>query len=416
VGLSQLADHPWLVACALAGAAWPLTAHGSDPADYRLFAAAGTQVIELHWGAVFADPTVQTGPVSLLAFGTWAKALAALNCSPAAVAGLTVFAMCLVNALCAVAVVRVLTAGWPPSRRGAAIGLVGLLSLAAGVLSLDDAHPTHAAIALLWVLVVRAARRGRVFSASLLLGLACSLDSWAVLGVGALVLLPTRRDVVTAGSVLVAACALAWGPFVLSGHFESGSMVWRPLPRSLPGQLFGSGDVPWGYRLAQAVLVVSVTAAVARRRPDTDALCWALPALAFSLRLASDPLDFGYYANPLLILLCAGAVTGVLASVPGPFPRSDGHEQVAWLQQLWPVPSICAASALVAVTVGRVASGPLLGYSPAVGLVLLAILRRAGSAHPAAACLPAQARVGLRRRDDGARGHAPMVSRGDSHV
>jgi hypothetical protein len=92
-----------------------------------------------------------------------------------------VFALCWVNTACLIGALRTV-AGADAVRRGVATLAGGFFALAYGTLTTTDAHPTHAVIALLWFLAVRAAIRDRPAVAGLLLGVACGLDTWAVLG------------------------------------------------------------------------------------------------------------------------------------------------------------------------------------------------------------------------------------------
>ena len=128
---------------------------------------------------------MQTGPVTAL-FMFLLRGATGWTGPVAAPAQILV--LCLINAGCLVIALRVsLTRGG--SVRAAALLVVGLLAVAFGALS-TATHPTHAAIALLWFLAVRAARRGRPEVVGLLIGVACGLDTWGVLGAGAVLALP----------------------------------------------------------------------------------------------------------------------------------------------------------------------------------------------------------------------------------
>jgi hypothetical protein len=367
-----LADrHPWLIAGLLSLVGWSLAVRDQYPTDYGVFTGPGSNLLHLHWDRVFDDPTVQTGPLTLVVFGAWHLVMTGLGLAPSVIMGLTVLALCFNNAACAIAVTRVLSRP-DPVRRGLSMGIVGLLALANGALTLDDAHPTHAAIGLLWVLVVRAAQRGAAWRAGLLLGLACGFDSWAVLGIGALVLLPSLREGLRALVTTGAVCLALWGPFALTGHFRSASMTWNAVPGSLPFVLFGSADLPWAYRLIQSLAVVGLSALVATRLRGWRNLAWLLPAFVVALRLATDPMNYTYYASPFIILLVAGAVVGVVERRPGRFPLGDGAAQLTWLRRAACRVDLLVLAALAIAAAGQAMSGPLLGYALASFVITVA--------------------------------------------
>ena len=369
--LSLVDRHPWLLAVLFSLVAWSLAVRDQYPTDYGVFTGPGTSLLHLHWGSVFDDPTVQTGPLTLVVFGAWNLIVTALGLTQSVTIGLSVFALCFNNTACAVAVARVLSTP-DPVRRGLTMVTVGALALANGALTLDDAHPTHAVIGLLWLLTVRAAQRGEARRAGLLLGLACGFDSWAVLGVGALVLLPSLREAWKALAATSAICLVLWGPFALTGHFHSAAMTWNGVPGSLPYLLFGQADLPWAYRLVQSLAVVGISALIAYRFRHWHCLAWLLPALLVSLRLATDPMNYGYYSSPFIILLVAGLVVGVVERLPGRFPLGDGAAQLAWLRRAASRLNLLVLAALAAAAAGQALSGPLLGYAIASLMIIIA--------------------------------------------
>lgn len=296
--------HSWLLVALFSVVAAALADWRDLPADYLLFVRSGSSLLTGHLTRVFSDPSVQTGPLTAALFGTWHACMGALRLPEAPA---TVLALCSLNTVALIVCARRVV-GPGPARGGSTLA-AGVLALLFGTLSIDDAHPTHALIAMLWFFAARSARKQDV-RCGLLIGLAAGLDSWGVLGVGVLLvdLRTSRRSLALASAVAL----LLWAPFVLAGRFHSGQMQWMPVPGSLPALLLGHHPVPWGYRLVQGGLVLLLGCALALLLDKSPNLDWLLPAALIAARIATDPLHYRYYDMPLVILLLVGVV-GLLA-------------------------------------------------------------------------------------------------------
>jgi hypothetical protein len=375
--------HPWAFALLLGVAGWQLAfVRGpSIPADYRVFAQAGTALLHGDLAGVFSSPVVQAGPLEVLGFGVLQILTGGLPIDVQA--QVLSLLLCLGNAAAMVAIVRSVKLAHGTDRP--VLAPVGLAALVYGAVTLVDAHPTHAAIALLWVLAARRASTDRALAAALLMGVGVALDSWAVLGVPVLLLLPGWWRRARCCGVIVACALVAWGPFIVSGGFRSGEMAWAPRPGSLPHAL-GTGAAGWGYRLLQAAVVVLLGAVMASRTRHTAASVWLVPVAVVCARIATDPVMFDYYGKPVVLLLLAGlSVTG------------------------WPlgVKDVCCAAALLWVLYGDSLAGPLLGYGPALVLLLLPRLLWTGELKRQPCCA---------ERMTETRGHVSGIERWRQHV
>jgi hypothetical protein len=90
-------------------------------------------------------------------------------------------------------------------------------------------HPTDPLLPLVRILAAAEARRGRTWTAGLLIGLSAGVETWGILGVAVLALAPRLRD--AAVGTCVAAVTAFFAPCVLGGHFamlsSSGTCVRR---------------------------------------------------------------------------------------------------------------------------------------------------------------------------------------------
>jgi hypothetical protein len=344
--LGAAGRHPWLLTAALATLATLLADTSMEPGDFPVFARAGRALLRGDLGAVYADSGVQAGPLALAFTGV----VAALP-APA-----LVFVFCWVNSACLIGALRTVV-GAGATRRGIATLAGGLLALAYGTLTTTDAHPTHAVIALLWFLAVRAAIRDRPVVAALLLGVACGLDTWAVLGAGALIALPSRRSRFHAAGIVTVTIAAVWLPFVASGTFHSLDHAWTATPGSLPFLLVGEQPVPWSYRAVQGVVAVAAGLAVAWRRRRRDDLAWLLPVVVVTVRLLLDPIHYGYYDVPVVLMSIVGITARVAVG--------------AWSRLPW------LAAALLLPPVAGLFGGILVTYGPSA--LCLAVFVCAGS-------------------------------------
>ncbi|RZS91434.1 hypothetical protein EV189_0675 [Motilibacter rhizosphaerae] len=282
------------------------------PADWALFEAHGDALLHGSFDRVFDDPVVQTGPLALALVAVLGSAVRVLHlpAAPSEVAAMTA-----ISAGCCVTVVRRVLAptSADDTARGAGLLLATAYAVGVGAVGMDLAHPTHALIGLLWLLTALEARAGRGTRAGLLLGLATAFDSWALMGVG-LLLLAQGRDRLRAAAACLAVTALSWGPEVASGSFHMGEFDWDARRGSLPALLLGLGTpVPWSYRLAQGGLAIAAGAGLAlllRRSPHA---VWVAPAAVVAVRVALDPLQAAYYSDPAVYLLVAGVAALAIA-------------------------------------------------------------------------------------------------------
>jgi hypothetical protein len=171
-----------------------------------------------------------------------------------------------------------------------------------------DGHPAELIIPVLWLLAAREARAGRTTLAGLMVGLSACFEVWGVLGVTVLALAPhlhrSVRGVVLAGAVP----ALAFLPFVLGGDFHMFQLGWT-IQRGLPLLLLGAGRTfTWPMRLVEAAVVVLVGGSLARSTRRLELAIWLVPAATALVRIACDPVDYGYYWATPLVLVLIGAV------------------------------------------------------------------------------------------------------------
>jgi hypothetical protein len=295
------------------------------PTDYSVFVDAGDALWRGDLAGVFADPSVQSGPLTVASLSGLDQ-VAGLLGHPAIVASL---AMAVLASACLTLAIRFRQVVASPELAGAGLLVAWTLAALWGPLTGTWAHPTHALVPLLWLVCVREAQSRRALHAGLALGVALALDTWAVFGVCALlVLLPDVRALVRSAAVTIAVAGLAWGPFLVIGT-GSGRMTWRALPGSLP-DLLGVGDVGAGYRALQVVVVlVAGGALVVALRHSTD-LAWLLPTVLVAVRIVTDGIYLDYYSFPVR----AGLLVGV-AVLLGRRDRRAGLVAVAaWLTSL----------------------------------------------------------------------------------
>jgi hypothetical protein len=353
--VARAADRrPALLVVLLAVAAAALANRSGGPTDYVLFAKTGVAL--LHGDTtVFNNPQIQTGPLSLVLMGLLHLISTALG---PFVDWFVLMALCALTAGCLVSAIRI-AVPTPGERRGALTLVAVVTALALRTLSFDDAHPSHPLIGLLWFLAARAARRDRPVLVGLLLAAAAGLDSWAVLGSGLLLLLPTARARAKAAAVAGVLAGACWAPFALSGSFHMFQMRWLAAKGALPALLFGPVPVPWSYRVLQAAVVVAAGAAVAVLHGRDDDVAWLLPAVVVGTRIALDPLNFPYYATPLVTMLLVGlAVCAMRTKVLDPRSADPVRGQLG--------PWVLLIPALLLPPVTGLLGGPPAAYGPAV--------------------------------------------------
>jgi hypothetical protein len=283
----------WLPVLGAAAAAASLD-RGTDPGDLIYFVHRGEALLSRAWGDVFSDPILQSGPLQLVVFG--------------AVRNLTALAFVLEMGVAALLLFALGRAGVGDRARLA----VGLVAVVAGLThgAFVDGHPAEAVTPLLWVLAAVWAREDRVPRAGLLIGLSAGLELWGLLGVPVLLLAPRMRRAVAGGVVAASVLAAQLAPFVVVGDFRMFEHEWHVATGTLlsvvvaPGTEFG-----WPLRLLQASLALTAGAAVAWRLRRSAHAVWLVPLAVVLVRLALDPLAFGWYwLEPEALVLVGAAL------------------------------------------------------------------------------------------------------------
>ena len=277
------------------------------PTDYFPFSDAGRLLWHGSWGSVFVDKTIQAGPIQLALVAAF-RPLAAFHLDIAALHVVGSVAMgC--GLMWAAGRLR-LTAGLPRAPQLELV--VALLAIWCGLVDDNSAlgHPAQVVVPLLWMFAATAARRDEPIAAGVALAAATGFETWALLGIGALLLSPSMRTAARAAAVACAAGVALWLPFVLGGPFNMMRMQWNVVPDTLVARLFGGTTFTSTMRLTQLViaLAVSAVAAVVCRRSTSS--IWLVPMTAVVARLAFDPLQFSYYwVAPLTLALLALSCT-----------------------------------------------------------------------------------------------------------
>jgi hypothetical protein len=279
---------------------------GTDPGDLVYFVHRGEHLLSAGWASTFADPMLQSGPLQLVVFGAFRHLTALALLLELAVAALLLYVLGRLRVS-------------DPVRL-----LVGVLAVAAGLTqgAFIDGHPAEALVPLMWVLAGIWAREGKAARAGALVGLSAGLELWGVLGVPVLLLAPRFRRVVLGGVVEAGVVVAMLAPFALFGSFRMFDHEWRVATDTLlsiviaPGTAFG-----WPLRLLQSALALAAGAAlVFVLRRSVHAL-WAAPLAVVIVRLALDPLAFGwYFLEPLALVLVGAAL--LLSELPARFPAA----------------------------------------------------------------------------------------------
>jgi hypothetical protein len=285
---------PWLVPAAFAAALAP-PASG----DFTLFHAAGQAFLFHDWSGAFADPAIQVGPFQLALFGSLGHAVG--------------YVVAPALALLVVTAARIVGVREPQ-----VLMLVGLASIISGLTSsgIDSGHPANALLPLLWIVAAAQARRGKVVSAALIVGLSAGVETWGILGITVLALAPRLRSVVHGISLAVGVAAAVYAPFILAGQFHMGGYEWVVRGDALiahvlaPGTPFG-----WPMRLLQGGCALCAGLVLARLARHSAHAMWLVPFVVVFVRLLLDPLGSGYYfvgiEAPALIGLALVSVWGM---------------------------------------------------------------------------------------------------------
>jgi len=287
---------PWTVpaaAAALVALHQGFVVGGDSPVFLRI----GRTLLSSHWSSAYALPAIQAGPLQLLLYGSIGRSAVALA-----------LFVSVGTAVAVVAAARVLGVKSP-----LLLGGVGLLAVATGVtrIGYSVGHPADAVIPLVWIFAAAEARRGRTWSAGLLIGLSAGFDTWGVLGVAVLALAPRPRQACV-GALVAGGTALAlFVPFMLGGHFAMLSFAWYVRPPA-PLSLLVAGGTPFGWplRVAQALVAAGAGVVVARVLRDSPHALWAAPLAVVAARLLLDPLLYPYYLSAPQALIFVGAALG----------------------------------------------------------------------------------------------------------
>jgi hypothetical protein len=296
--------HPWVGASVIGLLGWFFYArtNASGPLDNIAFAEVGRAIWHGHLDQALAEPSIQSGPLTLALLGAL-DAAAGLVGDP--VEGAAV-ALSVLTAWCMTAAVRLCSRTVDEVLAGA--GLLGAWVLALVWDTVDGSwgHPSHAIVPLLWLVAVRAAQQQRVLLAGAALGLAAAFDTWGALGACALLVLwGDGRALLRAGASAVAVAAVVWLPFLVTGSVRSGDMRW-PTETGSFLSLLGQDSFGASYRLPQALAVIAVGAVVSVRLRHASDLAWLLPVVLVTARIATDGQFIGYYANPATVGLLVG--------------------------------------------------------------------------------------------------------------
>jgi hypothetical protein len=279
---------------------------GTDAGDLSYFVHKGDQLLSGGWANTYADPQLQSGPLQLALFGSVRNPAALAFLIQLGVAALLLFVL-----------------GRLALSDRARLA-IGLLAVAAGLtqIAFVYGHPAEAIVPLLWVLAALWAREDRVFRAGALVGLSAGFELWGVLGVAVLLLAPRLTRALTAACVqgLVVAAMLA--PFALGGTFRMFDHEWHVTSGTLVGLVVAPGThFGWPLRLVQAALAVAAGATLAFALRRSVHALWLVPIAVALVRLALDPVSFGWYWLEVEALALVGAGL-VLKELPARLPAS----------------------------------------------------------------------------------------------
>lgn len=300
----------------LAGAV-ALFLHPGDTGDLAYFVHSAEKLFSANWANVFADPSVQVGPLQLLLFrlGDLAGALALL-------------VQMGVAALLWVVAGRLLAGR--DSRAQLAVGLAAVaLGLTYG--AYQDGHPAQMVIPLLWVLAGLEAREGRTVRAGALVGLCAGFEVWGVLGVVVFVLAPRMRAALAGVATEVAVAAGLFLPFVLGGELRMFDYRWQVNGDTLLG-LFVEPGTPfiWSMRLAQGTAALGVGALVAWALRRTLHAVWLAPLSVVAVRLLLDPVRYPWYWLALQVLALLGIAEFLTSERVERMTRDVQRSRLTW--------------------------------------------------------------------------------------
>ena len=388
---------PWAALAVMSG----LGAAGTRRAaagDLMRFAAAGEALVRGDLGSVYADPWMQAGPFEIL--GSLAMLPLPFEHHNSFLEDSGFGAMIPVHLLGGILIVVALGSMLRWARRGAGLPPAPWLTFLAVVLAValrlpwltfEGGHLAQVAVPFCWLWAARAAGRGRVGLAGLVVGLSAGWEPWGVLAAPVLLLDPgldlSRRGSLTvtvrrlgvAVAAILAGAVLPYAPFAATGQFALFDHEWFALRGSLVELWLGETQpVTWALRAGQGGLTLLAGAVVALALRGRREGFWAVPTAAQLVRLVLDPLALDYYWFPLLVLTLAG-----LATLQTAAPRRQVAVAVALvvvprLQALVPgqqAPSLFAAAGLL-VTAGLLAHQVVRARQVAPASVGAALSRR----------------------------------------
>lgn len=276
-----------------------LVVRPGDTGDLPYFLDASRRLFSADWTNVFADPSVQVGPLQLLVFRA------------GDLAGLLPFVVQVgAAALLWLTAGRLLAGRDTRIQLGAGLAAVTLcLTYSAYV----DGHPAQLVVPLLWVIAGLDARNGRTVRAGALVGLSAGFELWGMLGAVVFVRAPRARAA-AAGLVTQSSVAFAlFLPFVLAGEFRMFDYRWQVNGDTLLG-LFVEPGTPftWSMRLLQGAAALVTGAALAWPLRRTLHAVWLAPLAVVVVRLSLDPVRYPWYwvAPEALALLGAAELLG----------------------------------------------------------------------------------------------------------
>lgn len=284
-----------MIAVLLGAAADGYLNHNGLFSDVGGFAHAGRTMLSPRWRHTYDNPWVQAGPFELL--------LCVLGKTVGVTQRGTAMAMDVIGAIAILAVARhVLGRRWRP------LLFVGAGALLLGIIGdmFEIGHPSELFISLTWLLAARAARRDQALLAGALVGASAGFETWGILGVSVLLLLPTLRRTAIAGAVAVAVPIVIFAPFALGGDFHMFHLRWA-IASGLESWLWGQGATfTWKMRIAEAAIVSGVGGLTALRLRSRTFSAWLVPAVTSLCRVTLDPVRYGYYWDTALILMLIG--------------------------------------------------------------------------------------------------------------
>jgi uncharacterized membrane protein len=280
--------------------------------DPFVFAAAGLKLFSRHWLDVFADSTIQVGPLQLIFSGLialiarWAKVDLRL---PRSVVTQLVFTFGAMSISSVVMKRAGVTNGFAELTTGAAVILFSI-----GYRAFTSGHPSEGFIAAIWVLAAAAALDSRGWLAGSLIGLATGFKPWGLLGTPLLLLIPAGIKPLAKALVIEAsAIAALYLPFIFFGEFNMQHFRWLFDPGSPLHWLYGSSiGFTWQMRVLQGLIVVGVGAVASRLLRGSVLAIWVVPLSIVAMKVLLDPVRWYWYWIPIqLLCLWGGSMVAV---------------------------------------------------------------------------------------------------------